>query len=143
MYCVDIMNTIGVQSNATTLGTRNYSSFSSVQNKSGLFIFFDKTTNDVLYIGSSTALYLTSGGPGAVAQLINTSNPAIYNYFLTQNPTLTVQNPTFQRYAYDNYINNYSVFFLCLTATPTNQNNFQNDLADIVIKLKSIIQPIV
>ena len=138
MYCVDVLSTMGVPN-------RNYNSFSSVLGKSGVFIFFSKATNEVLYIGSSTGLYLSTGGPGAVAQLINTNNNAIYKHFLALNPNLATQTSSSQpqRNAYDNYINGYSVFFFCFTPTPTNQANFQADLIDIVTDLKSILNPTV
>ena len=116
VHCVDIKRI------PITNGERSYvDCFAPVKNKNGIFFFVLKSQEKVLYIGSSENLYLTSGGPGVVAQLINGDNNAIVDY-LTQN---------FSGLS----INDCSVLFLRLPA--------KCDLEEFKNKFKTLLKPLI
>ena len=85
LYCVDIKDIPVIN------GIRSYvDDFEPAKNKSGIFFFVLKDKKEILYIGSSENLYLTSGGPGVVAQLINGNNSAIADYLTQKIPGTSI-----------------------------------------------------
>lgn len=85
VHCVDIKHIPIID------GERCYvDCFAPVKEKNGIFFFVLKSQEKVLYIGLSENLYLTSGGPGVVAQLINGDNNAIVDYVTRNFPSLSI-----------------------------------------------------
>ena len=116
VYCVDIKCLRNKE------GVRSYvDSFKPIKQKNGIFFFVLKNQEKILYIGSSENFYLTSGGPGVVAQLINGDNNTIIDYLTRNFPDLS--------------INDCSILFLRLPA--------KCDIEEFKNKFKTLLKPLI
>ena len=118
---------------------RSYKDFEPVEGQNGINIFFNKETTEILHIGAAgnrggvTGFYAVPS-TGIVPQLINGITTTILNHFQKN-----VQPKTSQ--GFDDYINEYSVFFLCLKPSKTNPASFAHGLDDLVDALKLLLKP--
>ena len=118
---------------------RNYKDFGPVEDQNGVYVFFTKNTGEILHIGAAgnkggeTGFYSTSY-TGIVPQLINGTITTILNHFQKN-----VQPKTSQ--SFEDYINEYSVFFLCLKPSTTNPTSSAQGLDDLVDALRSLLKP--
>lgn len=107
--------------------------------RQGLFAIFNEQTGEVLYIGSSIAsvgtkyFYPAEGsGNSWVIRFINNHNELMQEYVekFSHNQ---------QNFQFAKYIDDYSIFFLCLKPS----NNSSRSLEDVLIELKFELKQIV
>ena len=89
---MNLVNILIVDVRATTgTPTRKFkTAFAPIQDKAGIFVFFHKATNTILYVGFSSCLYSTNGGPGPAAQMINGDNTAVKDELSAKIPGATI-----------------------------------------------------
>ena len=109
-----------------------------MENKNGIYIFFNKKTGELLHVGAAgnkggvTGFY-ASPNTGIVPQVINGTTPTVVNYFQQNVKTL---NPN---QSFENYINDYSILFICLKPSTT-QTDFAQSLNVLLRVLKNTLK---
>ena len=132
-YTADIMKTYKASGK-----DRTYDIFKPVSNKNGIYIFFNTADGKILYISAvgnkkgKTGFY-KSTQTGVVPQLVNGTTPTIKKYF-NQN----ISKGTSQ--SFEDYINNYSILFLCLKPAAGHEDDFSSSLIALVKILKTFLQ---
>ena len=117
---------------------RKYDVFEPVRNEKGIYVFFHTKTGEILHVGAAgnrggvTGFY-AHPNTGIVPQLVNGVTSTILKYF-TQN----VQPSTNQKF--EVYINEYSIFFVCLKSSMS-RLLFAQGLNVLVSGLKVILKP--
>ena len=117
---------------------RKYDVFEPVRDENGIYVFFHTQNGEILHVGAagnhggSTGFY-AHPNTGIVPQLVNRVNKTIFNYFIQSVQLSTNKN-------FEDYINEYSVFFVCLKPL-TSQSSFAQGLNVLVKALKAILTP--
>ncbi len=135
-YCIDVCN---IKSNGRGRDYK-HSPLAKIQgSKKGIFVIFAEGIKKVLCVGSSeTQDFFPSkanGGSSAsgVVRYINGDNPRIELFRNGNSLTSSA--------AYAQYINGYSIFFLCLKPAPNASTNFATDLDNLKTALENILHP--
>ena len=136
-YCLDICN-ININKRGRVYASNNF--FRKIQGqKRGIFIIFNEMNKSVLCIGTSENqdFYPSKANGG-------TRNSGVVRYINGDNPRMNdfrQSTGLLPRCSYEQYINMYSILFLCLTPAPSATTNFANDLGQLKNALETILHP--
>ena len=140
LYWLDIID-IDIKNGQRQLATI----LAPIKDEKGVYILFKKDTLDVLYIGSAgtgsgpaSVLYTTvnngQGGSGRVEHLLKnnpSNNSSIVKYY---------NNIASTRKFWDDFMNEYSIVFICVRAD--NNSNINTALDFLTEELKKMLHPL-